>query len=455
MPVSDFFGNTRSTNDIGAPLVNSPGTYNLPSTSSTYTDPWGNVIGAGLTVTQGSPKVVTLTTTQMSSALAFQSAVNSASPGDILEMPGGNYTWSGSTANGSSGQGGGALLTVAGTASNWIIIRPQAGATVNITGSGLGTTSNGQWLIELDVAGAAYVDIEGINTSTAFFGFVMHSGTHWRVYNCSATNMGNGGIYVGPTNSTVGYYEISYSSWTHTSLNYNSTTGSSGWNGGITMWGDHVTCMYNLVTYSNGEGIDPQGDNQLIYGNTVYMTGRPAIYNWGNGYIVVESNFVYQDQANQAAFYANVPVGGINDSEGISMDNEGSSGSSYPLNYLTVRNNIVWGATHGISFRNYDNGSGMVHARWENNTVHGGQTGTNNAFEIDAASSNGAHSDVVVANNIGAWTQSGGANWVGGSDGQGNTIPAGVTLQYNNWYNVTGTGTSQTGDVNGNPGFHG
>ena len=56
-------------------------------------------------------------------------------------------------------------------------------------------------------------------------------------------------------------------------------------------------------------------------------------------------------------------------------------------NYLTVRNNIVWGATHGISFRNYDNGSGMVHARWENNTVHGGQTGTNNAFEIDAASS--------------------------------------------------------------------
>ena len=68
------------------------------------------------------------------------------------------------------------------------------------------------------------------------------------------------------------------------------------------MWGDHVTCMYNLVTYSNGEGIDPQGRQQVDYGNTVYMTGRPAIYNWGNGHIVVESNFVYQDQANQASF---------------------------------------------------------------------------------------------------------------------------------------------------------
>ena len=106
MPATDFFNNARTTNDIGAIVFASPGTYTPRSTSALYTDPWGNSIGAGLTVTQNSPTVVTLTTTQMASAGAFQTAINALSPGDIAEMPTTNVTWSGGTANGSSGQGG-------------------------------------------------------------------------------------------------------------------------------------------------------------------------------------------------------------------------------------------------------------------------------------------------------------------------------------------------------------
>jgi hypothetical protein len=456
VPAADFFNSARSAPyDIGATILNAPGSYAAFPTSSLYTDPWGNSVGAGLTVVQGPIVSTTLTTTQMSTPSNFQTAVSNAVSGgsNTILMPGGNYTWSG----GGSSNGGGAMLTVAGTASNWIVIKPASGTPVKITGPGLGTVGGGgMWMLEINHSGPTYLDIEGLNLTNGNFGIVLHAGTYIRFYNCNMTQFGNTGFYAGPTNSTVGNYEISYCSSTYTSLNYNSTTGSSGWNGAFTMWGNNVSCMYNLVTFSQGEGIDPQGDNQLIYGNTVYMTGRPGIYNWGNGKIVVDSNFVYQDQANQAAFYANVPVGGVNDSEGISDDNEGSSGSSIPVQYLTTRNNIVWGCTHGIVHRNYNTGSGMTHARWENNTVLGGQTGTLCCYEIDS----GTHTDVVVANNIGMWTTAGnGKNFLGGSDGAGGGAPANVTLQNNCWYNFpypsAANGTGNTGDVNGNPLFHG
>ena len=68
-------------------------------------------------------------------------------------------------------------------------------------------------------------------------------------------------------------------------------------------------------------------------------------------------------------------------------------------------------------------------------------------LRIDGAAT-GTHSDVVIANNIAAWTQAGGSN----------SVSSGTGLTFSNdlWYDVTVGGASGAGDLTGqNPNLHG
>ena len=84
----------------------------------------------------------------------------------------------------------------------------------------------------------------------------------------------------------------------------------------------------------------------------------------------------------------------------------------------------------------------MVHVRWVNNTLVGGQTDTASVFTI-AAPNTGSHSDVVVANNIATWISGTGTNSV--------ESLTGLTFSHNLWYNVTAGSAAGTGDATGNP----
>ena len=85
----------------------------------------------------------------------------------------------------------------------------------------------------------------------------------------------------------------------------------------------------------------------------------------------------------------------------------------------------------------------MNHVRWENNTLYGISGSSSILLRLDAAAI-GTNSDIVVSNNIGAWSAAGGSNSV--------TI-IGVTFENNLWFNVTAGSAAGSGDVTGNPLF--
>jgi hypothetical protein len=445
LPAVDFFNSTRSTSDIGASIV-ATSENSTSITAGTTTDPFGNVVGAGLTVQQSSPNVKQITPT---SAAIFANAVNGASPGDIIELASGSYSWNAQAY----------IQNVNGTSANWIIVRPAPGATVTITGPGYGTLSSGGSTSGTDGIGfganTSYISLQGINITKFRNGITTVSGSHIQIAGNNVSYMGGTGIgnynvpSIGPMchNLEISNNTVSYDNqlWVGSPQNT-----YYGWALAITAWGNNVSVFGNTVSFSNGEGIGISGQYAWVHNNVVNNFVAVGIYLQEPSQSVVENNFVWNDVAGNSAWFSS----GITQSSnkvGLLMANEDASsntGTSYTfLQQLTIRNNIVFNAGLQIAYENFKVGNPMGSVRIVNNTFVGGGTGSSSMMTFDAAAI-GSHSGVVIANNICVWTQSGGSN--------GSLATTGITYGYQNWYNVTPGSASGTGDVTGrNPNFHG
>jgi len=445
LPAIDFFNSTRSTSDIGTTIVATNGNY-TPITAGTTTDPFGNVVGAGLTVQQSSPNVKQITPT---SAAIFANAVNGASPGDIIELASGSYSWNAQAY----------IQNVNGTSANWIIVRPAPGATVTITGPGYGTLSSGGGTSGTDGIGfganTSYISLQGINLSHFRNGITFVSGSHIQITGNNISYVGGAAIgnynvsSIGPMchNLEISNNKVSYDNqlWVGSPQNT-----YYGWALAITAWGNNVSVFGNTVTFSNGEGIGISGQYAWVYNNVVNNFVAVGIYLQEPSQSVVENNFIWNDVAGNSAWFSS-GITQSNNKVGLLMANEDASsntGTSYTfLQQLTIRNNIVFNAGLQIAYENFKVGNPMGSVRIVNNTFVGGGTGSSSMMTFDAAAI-GSHSGVVIANNICVWTQSGGSN--------GSLATTGITYEYQNWYNVTPGSASGTGDVTGrNPNFHG
>jgi hypothetical protein len=340
-------------------------------------------------------------------------------------------------------------LTVQGTATNWIVVKPASGATVNITGPGPIANAPPSYYSGIQVAGGGYLDIEDINLSGFNMGWLIQGGSSVRLHDCTTKNTYGTGIYVA-YNSAFGaapsHYEISGCTVTaDNQFILGDPSAQNSWGPGITMGGSYGSVFGNVVHDGYGEGIIVLAPHSWIYDNWSYNRAATAVYVDGASYAVIEDNFVYQDQAGASAFYSKKSASQVPDcirtaNEG---DNAGFTGESFrALQYLTIRNNIAWGGDTLLAYDNYIAGTPMDHVRWENNTLQGGQLSASQCMKIDPPPS-GSHSDVVVANNICAWTNGVGTNAV--------SPPAGVTLDNQLWFQVTPGGATGTGDVTGDP----
>jgi hypothetical protein len=428
LPPADFFNTPRSTHDIGATIV---GARCSPTPlPGTVTDPFGNTVGAGLTVQQsGAGKTISCTPKD---STTFQTCVNNASPGDTVLLVGGNYMWTGTP-----------LLTASGTKTDWIIVKPTAEASVTITGPGIGVLSDAG-TSALTLSTAQYISVEGITFNGFGAGIVIIGGSYMRLRGNTVSTIGGAGIAAYKIQNLPSNYEISGNTVSYTNQLWANTAAQGGWGASIVATGQNVTVSGNTVSYGEGEGIEPIGEDIWVVNNVVYDHAQPAIYNDGSSEVVIENNFVYQDQAN-GTFWSTTPTKDTRDGIRIADDGYvlGATGLDFPvLTDITVRDNIVWGASVLFSYDNYGQAHPMSHVRIENNTLVGGQMGTITPFRLDAPAM-GTDTDVVIANNIAAWTSGSAANNI--------ATTAHRTFTNQLWFNVTvGTGAG-AGDVMGNP----
>jgi len=378
----------------------------------------------------------------------FANAVNSASPGDTIELTGGSYSWNAQAF----------IQNVNGTASNWIIIRPAAGATVTISGPGYGALSSGGSTTGTDGIGfggnVSYISLRGLTVTNFRNGITTTGGSHLQIAGNNVHHVGAaaiGNYYVSQFGLMCHNLEISNNALSYDNQLWVGSPKNTyyGWAIALSAWGNNISVFGNTVNFSNGEGIAISGTNSWVYNNVVSNFVAAGIYLQEPSQSVVENNFIWNDVAGNSAWFSS----GITQSSqkaGILIADEdvnGLTGVAYPyLKQLTIRNNIVRDAGIAITYENYKVGVAMTSVRIDNNTFVGGAPGSSSMMRIDAAAS-GSHSDVVVANNIFDWTGTGAAsNSIGSSTG--------LTFTNQLWNNVSPGPASGAGDVTGSPNFH-
>ena len=407
----------------------------------------GYAAGSNLQVVQsGSGRTINVTPT---SSTVLDSAIAGAQPGDTVVVAGGTYNWT-----------GGSSVYVSGSASNWIVIR----AATDASGNPQAVTINGPGIGTLDSSGAShgviciqtygnYLDIEGLTCNNFAHGFALITGGHVRLHGNTVTQVGDSGIAnynvpsVGPMAS---YIEYSNNVVTYTNQLWNNS-GLYGWGQGISGWGNYVTIANNRVSNTNGESIGISGQYGWVVGNTVLESCAAGIYLQESSQSLVEKNFVRNDYANNASFYASCLSNGSSGPRfgyGIRIaaeDGQSNTGVAYTfLNQGTVRNNLVVGMLSAIAYNNFKIGSPMSSWRIENNTLVGGTTGSQDLLEMDAPLS-GAHTDVIFANNLFDWTS--------GSNASATRVvqAGGVSYNHSLWFGASAGGAAGSGDVSGDP----
>ncbi len=441
MPATDFFNNARTTNDIGATVFASPGTYTAVDITKQVLDPIGGVqyIGSGLTVTQsGGASNATISAANMASFSLFQSALTAAinAGHNTITCTPGSYTW--------SSPNYGTQISATGTVTNWIRI---IGTGVTLTGTSKGSSSSPQSGTYFFQTGSTnhYLSFENFTLTNGGYAVTVYGGDHLRFNNFTITQCGNSGFNGGNYNGGPASY-IEVSNCTLTNCVQNWTNGSPvSWPGALQIGAQYVTIAFNTVSYSGGEGIGPQGLNFWIVGNTIFNTSAPSLYDYGNSYQLYEGNFVYQDKTNQASWFAGTASGGQEPFRLADEHTDNLIGYTYTAGIsITVRNNIFWGngSTPVMTPYFYTSsytGAPLLHARFENNTIVSTSGGSMLKMQTTTV---GAHSDVIIANNICASLSGTATN---------TSLPTGVTCEYDNWYNTTAGSFAGTGDVTGNP----
>jgi hypothetical protein len=363
-------------------------------------------------------------------------ALNGAVAGDTVLIAGGDYSWP-----------NGVMVSVSGSASNWIVIRAASSAAVTIHGSGSSGSLQGQCI---GITGS-YIDIEGL-TCDSFpnVGMDVLTGHHIRLHGNTVSNTGNTGIglyYVASLGPSPYQVEISNNTVTMTNMYWtNSTAGSAG--EGITAWGDQLTVAYNTVQFTQGEGIGSGGTQIWVVGNTVRESCAPALYLDTASQVVLEDNFVNNDSVGQAAFLATCFRPSWNGGQpeygtGIQVAAEVASytDKSYArLTQGTVRNNIVSNMRIGFVYGNYNMGDGLHSWRIENNTFVGGAASAS-LINVPTGTSS-ANDDVVFANNIFYWPSTASAIAVSN---------VGITYTHDLWFGASASNAASSGDVGGNP----
>jgi parallel beta-helix repeat protein len=305
---------------------------------------------------------------------SIQEAINKAKAGDKVYIKGGTYYLKKPL-----------YISQNGTANARITVQSAPGEKAILDGSQIEDANP-----HIIGIGGEYIDFKDFKlTNSKKLAVVTWYGKNIRITNNDISNTQNTGVGI--------YYskniEVSKNTVTRSNLNNKLRNKDSGWGQAIgSGWSSQVKIFGNRVYENYGEGI---GCFLTSYcqasENTVYDNFSVQMYmdNATNSSFV--RNFLY-NTGNQD-FFRNVS-GVWQPGAGIQMANETLDGSSNPLNYNSVRNNIVMGGSYGFFYGSYEKGGGLKNTRILNNTFYGA---TDTLLSVDA---DAGHTNTMFANNI-------------------------------------------------------
>jgi parallel beta-helix repeat protein len=340
---------------------------------------------------------------------SFSKAASVLKPGDTLFITAGTYVTP-------------LTVSASGTSSAPIRIQPAGGAVVidlkNAAENNVAVTGSFVNISGLELANSAgyCVKLQGSNNS--FSNSVVHE--------CH-----DAGIYTDGRNETITGNTVYHASYVNSAFN-----SATGWGSGIKVrvGGQNILIAGNTVYNNYGEGIAvTRGASVTVRGNTVHDNYSVNIYVDNSHDVLVEKNFAY-----------NVPNSGFerngNPAEGIALGEESYGDWGAQLSNITIRNNISYRGSHGVTFFGNDtgvSGGGLIDSTIVYNTLWGSIN-----TEINIAYDTGQRGN-VIANNI-------------VDQPAGKLIilqdPAGISLSHNFWVNTLPPSYARgDGDRSGDP----
>jgi hypothetical protein len=307
---------------------------------------------------------------------SIQEAINRAKAGDIIYLRGGVYKPTQQIWMGQSGK-----------ANARIVLQSYPGEKATIDGSAIAGINDD--ITNILAIGGQYIDVKGLEVRNSPSVGILT----WRAKNIRILNNN-----VHHTQGTgIGMYESSDMTANGNAV-YRSNLANQKRNMKV-IWGQgissgrstRVSVNQNRVYENYGEGIgcfltsSCSATNNIVYDNysvemyldnaTNSLFARNLIYNTGN-----------------SGFFRNYD-GIWTPASGIQMANEAYE-TSNPLNYNSVRNNIVINSSDGFAYGNYQNGGGLKNTQILNNTFYG-ETNQLLSLARDAG-----HKNSLFANNI-------------------------------------------------------
>ena len=378
----------------------------------------------------------------------LESAQWRAGPGDTIEIAGGTYRWTGGT-----------WLGIAGTPTNWIVVRARLrdGRPEKVVIQGDGQARERNYCLG---TGGDHLDIRNLGCNDfAEFAVLIYGGHHVRLAGMTLTKLGNSGIAVySDREGSRQAYEvlIENNRIVDTNRRWLGAVDKSGWGQGISMFGDRITVRGNQIGQTRGEGIGIAGVDNRVVANTVRDSCSVGIYLDTTSRSLIERNFVIQGKTAAArAFFATCQQSSFSNGAplfgtGIQIASETSTYTALPQERLvgnTIRNNIVVNTRIGLAYGSYGfdagGGDGMTATIIVNNSF---VDGVERAVFIETGLRS-QHRDTVIANNI--------FYWPSGNQQPSVLITAmtGLAFSSNLWSGIAAGSATGSGDVNADPRF--
>ena len=369
------------------------------------------------------------TTGSPSNPGTFASPFSSIAQAQALAGPGTDIIVRGGTYSPAANIG----ITASGTPSAYIRIHAYPGETPIIDG----TTTAHSAPYMLFYASGNYVEIEGFTIQNGNIDIGTNCANNDHFINNVVTGAYYQGILLGNCNNIGqggGYNLVRANNVNNNSQESNPvpTTGSA-WAEGITSYIETGDIIEGNTAYNNyGEGIGTYEAVGTVFSfNVSYDNFSVQLYVNGVPNAVVNSNITY-NTGNTNFYRFGYPA------EGIAFAIEANSnGIEFPLNNLTVTNNIVDGGRYAMVYGNYGVGGGIQNSLCANNTIYNG-----NLYDLyisfDSSSGNIFENNILYTSNS--------QPVAGGS-------PTGFTFDYNDWFGTPISGWNGAHDVFGDPLF--
>lgn len=351
------------------------------------------------------------TATQPFSTFAY--ANSKLQPGDTLLVQSGTYSQK-------------MLITVSGTASMRITIKPAPGATVV-----LDTNYNETINPILEIQGS-YIDVSGFTIKNSKNTCERLGGSNNTASDMVVTGCMSHGAIAAGTNITIQRHTVY-----NTNLENQTRLSSNGWGSGIKVErGANTVLLSNNTVYNNyGEGIaSTMGTNVTISDNTVYDNFSINIYIDNSNNVLVERNLSTCTSNTGYTRNGNRPAS-------VYFGMENYSGWGDQFYNVTIRNNFLAYCNTGIMFYSSEVPyGGLDRVYIYNNTLWGS---LNTALSLYPSTTNGTSNNTgtVIANNI-IQQPANKLTWI--------TDATGMSFHHNFWVGALPQATARgTGDLTG------